>query len=51
MIQRIELTLSQRPGVMKSIRIVENENTSTLLEFRDVQINQPLSASLFQDLP
>ena len=51
MIQRIELTLSQRPGVMKSIRIVENENTSTLLDFRDVQINQPLSASLFQDLP
>jgi len=50
-IQRIELTLSHRPGVMKSIMIVENEDTSTLLEFRDVKINQPLPASLFQDLP
>lgn len=51
MIQRIELTLSPRPGVIRSIAIVENEDTVTLLEFRDVKINTTLPASLFQGLP
>ncbi len=51
MIQRIELTLSSRPGVIRSITIVESEDTVTLLEFRDVKINQELPAALFQGLP
>jgi outer membrane lipoprotein-sorting protein len=51
MIQRIELTLSPRPGVIRSIAIVENEDTTTFLEFRDVKINQAIPAALFQGLP
>jgi hypothetical protein len=33
---------------MKSIRIVENENTYTLFEFREAQVNQPIPESVFQ---
>ena len=51
MIQRIELTLSPRPGVIRSIGIVEGEDTVTLLEFRDVKINPELPAALFEGLP
>ena len=51
MIQRIELTLSPRPGVIRSIAIVESEDTATLLEFRDVKINPELPAALFEGLP
>lgn len=51
MVQRIELTLSPRPGVIRSIAIIESEDTVTLLEFRDVKINQELPAALFRGLP
>ena len=51
MIQRIELTLSPRPGVIRSIGIVEGEDPVTLLEFRDVKINPELPAALFEGLP
>lgn len=48
LIQRIELTPSGQPGVLKSILIVEDEKTTTLLEFRQVQVNQPIPESIFQ---
>ncbi len=51
MIRLIELTLSPRPGVIQSIAIVESEDTVTLLEFRDVKINQTLPDALFQAHP
>jgi outer membrane lipoprotein carrier protein len=48
MIQRIELTLSsEQAGVMKSVRVVEDERTDTLLEFSQVKLNRPLPSSLF----
>ncbi len=48
MIQRIELTLSsEQAGVMKSVRVVEDERTDTLLEFSQVRLNRPLPSSLF----
>jgi outer membrane lipoprotein-sorting protein len=48
LIKRIELTPSQQPGVLKSILIVEDEKTTTLFEFRDVQVNKPIPESVFQ---
>lgn len=51
LIRRIELTPSQRPGVLKSIRIVEDEKTSTLFEFRNVEVNKPIAESVFQVIP
>ena len=48
MIRQIELTLSrEQAGVMKSVRVVEDERSFTVLEFDQVKINRPLPASLF----
>lgn len=48
MIQRIELTLSsEQAGVMKSVRVVEDERTDTILEFSQVRLNRPLPSSIF----
>ena len=49
MIRRIELTLSrEQAGVMKSVRVVEDERSFTDLDFSRVRVNRPLSASLFE---
>ncbi|MEW6333311.1 MAG: outer membrane lipoprotein carrier protein LolA [Thermodesulfobacteriota bacterium] len=49
MIRRIELEPSrEQAGVMKSVRMVEDERTFTLLEFQGVRINRPLPDGLFR---
>ncbi|MEW6670929.1 MAG: outer membrane lipoprotein carrier protein LolA [Thermodesulfobacteriota bacterium] len=50
MIQRIELVLSQRPGVMDSVRIYENENSYTRLIFTNVELNRTLDRKLFEEV-
>ncbi len=47
-IQRIELTLSPRPGVLRSVEIVESQDASTLIEFQNPEINPALSDRLFE---
>lgn len=48
MIRRIELEPSrEQAGVMKSVRMVEDERTFTLLEFQRVRLNRPLPDRLF----
>jgi hypothetical protein len=48
MIRRIELTLSrEQSGVMKGVRLVEDERSFTDLSFSQVRTNRPLPASLF----
>lgn len=48
MIRRIELTLSrEQAGVMKSVRLIEDERSFTDLDFSQVRTNRPLPASLF----
>jgi outer membrane lipoprotein-sorting protein len=50
MISRIVITLSpDRPGVIKSVKIIENAGNYTLFEFSDVQINGKISESLFRE--
>lgn len=51
LIQRIELTPSEQPGVLKTIRIVEDEHTTTLFEFRQAKVNQPIPEFIFQAVP
>jgi hypothetical protein len=49
MIRRIELTLSrEQPGVMKGVRVVEDERSFTELDFSQVRIDRSLPASLFE---
>ncbi|MDF1592200.1 MAG: outer membrane lipoprotein carrier protein LolA [Desulfobacterales bacterium] len=50
MIQRIELVLSERPGIMESVMIYENENSYTRLKFSNVELNRPLDPRLFEDV-
>jgi outer membrane lipoprotein carrier protein len=46
-IQRIELVLSRQPGVMKTVRVIEDDRSFTLLEFNRVAVNRPLPDALF----
>ncbi len=51
MIRRIELTLSrEQAGVMKSVRVVEDERSFTELDFSRIRINRSLPASLFENV-
>jgi outer membrane lipoprotein carrier protein len=49
MISGIVIALSpDRPGLPKSVRILENEGNYTLFEFSDVQMNAEIKESLFR---
>ncbi|MBW1705196.1 MAG: outer membrane lipoprotein carrier protein LolA [Deltaproteobacteria bacterium] len=49
-IKRIELILSDRPGVIKSVTIYEGKDSFTRIEFQNVRVNEPLKDSLFQEI-
>jgi outer membrane lipoprotein-sorting protein len=48
-IQRIEIVLSERPGVIESVSIYEGPDSFTRMEFEKVTLNQPLAESLFRE--
>ena len=48
LIQRIEILLSDRPAVIKSVKIFEGEDSYTKLEFKDVMLNQELDEAFFR---
>ncbi len=48
MIRAVEVTLSEKPGGIESVRILENENASTEIEFRNVRTNARLDDALFR---
>ena len=48
LIQRIEVLLSDRPAVIKSVMIFESVDSFTKLEFIDVILNQKLDDDLFR---
>ncbi len=48
LIQRIEVLLSDRPAVIKSVMIFESEDSFTKLDFKDVVLNQKLEDALFR---
>ena len=47
-IDRVELVLSGRPGVITSVEIVEGPDASTLIEFTDVQVDTVLPDDIFE---
>ncbi len=49
-IERIELKLSDIPGVMDRVTIFENEGSYTVYTFHDTIINPALDDSLFRDM-
>ena len=50
LIRRIEILLSDRSAVIKSVIIYENEDSFTKLDFKDVILNQKLDDDLFQEI-
>jgi outer membrane lipoprotein-sorting protein len=48
-ITRIELTLSDQPGLIHMVTIFENEDSLTKLIFKDAKLNEPLNDSLFEE--
>lgn len=51
MIARIELRLSDQPGIIDEIVIVEDKENNTKIEFIGLKVNQPISDSVFQEIP
>ncbi len=47
-IGKIELTLSKTPGIIKSIKIFETGNNSTVILFQNAVLNRPIPRKLFQ---
>jgi len=50
MIQRIELKLAERPGIIKSVTIYEGEDSYTRIEFKNVILNPTLPDTLFKKI-
>ena len=50
MIQRIELILSDRPGIIAAVMIYEGENSYTRFEFKNTVLNQPLQDTIFRKI-
>jgi outer membrane lipoprotein-sorting protein len=49
-IQRIELVLSDRPGIITAVIIYEGEKSYTRFEFQNTILNQPLQDSIFRKI-
>ncbi len=47
-IQRIEIVLSAKPGVIDRVEIEEPGGSRTLIEFRNVEINSSFSSEVFE---
>ena len=50
-IERIEILLSDRPGVIDSVTIYEGKASFTKIRFKDVEINGALADTLFESIP
>lgn len=49
-IQRIELLLSERPGVIDQVLIFEGQTAYTRMQFSDIQVNPVVEDRLFRDV-
>jgi outer membrane lipoprotein-sorting protein len=49
-IQRIELHLSERPGVIEQVLIFEGEEAYTRMQFTDIQVNPVIEDRLFREV-
>jgi outer membrane lipoprotein-sorting protein len=50
MIEKIEITISQKTATVKSVKIIESANAATLIDFTNVEVNKAISSSVFQDV-
>jgi len=50
MIEKIEITVSKKAAAVKSVKIIENANAFTQIDFNDMQVNKVISDKTFQDV-
>jgi len=50
MIEKIEITVSKKAAAVKSVKIIENANAFTKIDFIDVEVNKVISSTVFQDV-
>ena len=50
MIQKIELILAKKPGIIKSVTIFESENSFTKLVFTKSRLNEKIDDSMFRKI-
>ena len=50
MMQRIEIAVSRSDATVKTVRMIESDTAETLIEFRNVRINEALPDGVFRDV-
>ncbi|KQC07052.1 MAG: hypothetical protein APR62_07035 [Smithella sp. SDB] len=50
MIEKIEIILSPKTSIVKSVKITESANNFTQIDFNNVEINKAINPSVFQDV-
>jgi outer membrane lipoprotein-sorting protein len=50
MIEKIEIVLSREAATVKSVKIIEDPNSFTQINFQNVEINKSINPSVFQDV-
>jgi outer membrane lipoprotein-sorting protein len=50
MIEKIEIVLSREAATVKSVKIIEDANSFTQINFQNVKINKSINPSVFQDV-
>ena len=50
MIEKIEITVSKKAAAVKSVKIIENANAFTQIDFSDMEVNKVISSTVFQDV-
>jgi len=51
MIEKIEITVSRKDAVVKTVRIVEGAAAETRIDFLHTAVNPALPPGTFQDIP
>jgi outer membrane lipoprotein carrier protein len=50
MIEKIEISVAKKTMAIKSVKIIEGQNSATIIDFSDVEINKAINESVFQDV-
>jgi outer membrane lipoprotein carrier protein len=50
MIERIEITLASKAGIVKSVKIYEGADSFTQINFNNVKINETIDAAVFREV-
>jgi outer membrane lipoprotein-sorting protein len=50
MLQKVIITVSKKDAAVKSVKIIESETSSTIIDFKNTQTNKNIPESIFQDI-